>query len=636
MLNSLRKSASGIVAKILLLLLCVSFGVWGIADIFRGYGSTTLASVGSSQIQVEEYRTALNTEIQRVSQQIGRPISMNDARGIGLDQRVLGQLLAEATLDARARSLGLAISDDTIAKAVTSDPSFQGPDGRFDPNRFDLVLRQSGYNEARFIIEQRRFMLRREIIDGLTGGVTPPTALLQAAHRYQSETRAIAYVVLAPAIVGELPAPDDAALQKVYEERKAAFRTPERRTIEVLPVTAATLSARETVSDADVQARYERDKAQYTTPERRTVQRITFPTMDEAKAAAERIAAGTSFEDIAKERKLSDADISLGTETKAGIVDHKIADAAFALEQGKVSAPVAGDFGPALVRVTAIIPEVIKPLDAVKADISKSIAAERARNKALDLHDQIEDARAGGATLAEVAKKFDLPLAKLDGVDHQGLGASGKPADPDLPERDRVLAAAFQSDVGIDNEPVQVGNDGYVWYDVTNVDRARDRTFEEAKDDVTARWRADEMRRRLVQKSDDMVKSLSDGSATLSNIALQNGLELKTADAVSRVKPTAGFDRAAVAKVFATAEGGFGAANASDDPNRVVFQVTGVTVPPFDPAGPEGKQLDQQLAQTIENDLATEYVLQLQNEIGTHVNQQAVASVVGNTPAGGE
>jgi peptidyl-prolyl cis-trans isomerase D len=636
MLNSLRKSASGIVAKILLLLLCVSFGVWGIADIFRGYGSTTLASVGSSEIQVEDYRTALNTEIQRVSQQIGRPISMSDARGIGLDQRVLGQLLAEATLDARARSLGLAISDDTIAKSVTSDPSFQGPDGRFDPNRFDLVLRQSGYSEARFIFEQRRFMLRREIIDGLTGGVTPPTALVEAAHRYQSETRSIAYVVLTPAAAGALPAPDDAALHEVYEERKAAFRTPERRTIEVLPVTAETLAARETVSDADVQARYERDKAQYTTPERRTVERITFATMDEAKAAADRIAAGTSFEDIAKERKQSDADITLGTVAKSGIVDKKIADVAFGLEQGKVSAPVAGDFGPALVRVTAILPEVVKPLDAVKADIRHAIASERARNKALDLHDQIEDARAGGATLAEVAQKFDLSVAKLDRVDRQGLGASGQPADPDLPERDRVLAAAFQSDVGIDNEPVQVGNDGYVWYDVTDVERARDRTFDEAKDDVAARWRADETRRRLVQKSDDMVKSLSDGSTTLSDIALQNGLELKSADAVSRVKPTAGLDRAAVAKVFATADGGFATANASDDPDRVVFQVTAVTVPKFDPEGPEGKQLGQQLAQTIENDLATEYVLQLQNELGTHVNQQAVASVIGNAPATGE
>ena len=33
--------------------LIISFGVWGIADIFRGFGQSTLATVGHTEISTE-------------------------------------------------------------------------------------------------------------------------------------------------------------------------------------------------------------------------------------------------------------------------------------------------------------------------------------------------------------------------------------------------------------------------------------------------------------------------------------------------------------------------------------------------------------------------------------------------------
>src|SRR5690606_14724583 len=100
------------------------------------------------------------------------------------------------------------------------------------------------------------------------------------------------------------------------------------------------------VTDDDIKKAYEDRRLSFETPERREIHQIAFPTEAEAKAAAEKIAGGASFDDIAKERGLSPADMSLGTLSRQELVDAAIAEAAFALDEDGVSGPLAGRFGP--------------------------------------------------------------------------------------------------------------------------------------------------------------------------------------------------------------------------------------------------------------------------------------------------
>ena len=126
----------------------------------------------------------------------------------------------------------------------------------------------------------------------------------------------------------------------------------------MLAVNAASLAKPEAITDADARAAYEREKAKFGTPERRTIQQITFPTQAEADAAAAKIKEGATFEAIAAERAVPPGDLELGTFTKAEMLDQAVASAAFALSKDAVSGPIAGRFGPVIVRVTDIQPEV--------------------------------------------------------------------------------------------------------------------------------------------------------------------------------------------------------------------------------------------------------------------------------------
>src|ERR1700742_4412287 len=154
MLRGMRKASSNWLGKTIMAVvmgvLIISFGVWGIADIFRGFGQSTLAKVGGTEISTDQFRQIYTERLQQIGRQVGRPLTMDQARAFGLDRQVLLQVTTDAALDDNARQLGLGQSDAQTMRMIYSEPSFKGVSGNFDPARFQAVIRQAGYTEQRY------------------------------------------------------------------------------------------------------------------------------------------------------------------------------------------------------------------------------------------------------------------------------------------------------------------------------------------------------------------------------------------------------------------------------------------------------------------------------------------------------
>src|SRR5918994_1503468 len=136
MMSTLRSKAGGWVAKIFIGLLALSFAVWGIADVFRGYRADVLAKVGDVEITAEDYRTAYNRQIRAYSRQLGQTLTPDLVRQLGLDRQILGELVREAAIKAQARELGLALPDRAVAQRIAENPAFHNAQGQFNPNEF--------------------------------------------------------------------------------------------------------------------------------------------------------------------------------------------------------------------------------------------------------------------------------------------------------------------------------------------------------------------------------------------------------------------------------------------------------------------------------------------------------------------
>jgi peptidyl-prolyl cis-trans isomerase D len=431
MLRGLRKASSNWIGKTIMAavvaFLVGSFAIWGIGDIFRGYGLSTAAKVGGTEISIDQFRQIYNDRLQQIGQQIGRPLSLDQARALGIDRQILSQLTAELALDERARALRLSLSDEEIARRITSEPSFRGPSGQFDPVRFQAIMRQMRYSEQRFVAEQRRDAVRRQLSGTIMAGPIVPQAAIEAVDRYQNEQRSIDYLLLDHALAGTVDPPTPEVLAQYFNQRKILFRAPEYRKIELLPLLPSELANSIEVSDADVKTAYEDHRDRFGTPERRQIQQMVFPNMDAAKEASERIAQGTSFSDIAKERGLADKDIDLGTLTKSALIDKAVADAAFALKEGETSEPVQGRFGVALVHIVKVEPGQTQSFEEAAPEIKKQIATERAKSQILSVYDKIEDVRSEGHTLAEAAAMLKLPARSIE-VDRSGHDRDGNAA----------------------------------------------------------------------------------------------------------------------------------------------------------------------------------------------------------------
>jgi peptidyl-prolyl cis-trans isomerase D len=630
MLRGMRKASSNWLGKTIMAVvmgvLIISFGVWGIADIFRGFGQSTLAKVGHTEISTEQFRQLYTDRLQQIGRQFGRPLTMDQARAFGLDRQVLQQTIAEAALDEEARRLGLGQSDAETMRLIFSDPNFKGTNGAFDPARFEATIRQAGFTEQRYIADQRRVSLRRQIAGTISAGLEPPKVMIEALSRYQNEQRSIDYVKLDAAQAGTIDPPSPETLAGYFDDHKIQFRAPEYRKIAFVAITPEDIGKWSEVSDEDAKKLFEQRRDKLGTPEKREVSQIVFPNAEEALAARNRITSGTSFDDIAKERGLNASDVDLGLITKSEIIDPAIAEAAFTLPSGDVSQPVQGRFGSVLVKIGKIEPGVEPAYESFAANLKKEIAIERARKSVADLRDKMEDERGGGASVIEAAQKLGLTAVTVDAVDRSGRLPNGQLA-TNIPRGLDVVSQAFNSDVGVDNDAISF-NGGYVWYDVLGITPSRERSLDEVKDQVEAKWRDDQITSRLRTKATEMVQKLDQGG-NLADEAKAAGLKVETAAGFRRDASLPGVPASAIAAAFRTVKDGSGQTPGAGAGEWIVFRVTDVTVPPVDLASDDIKKLKESLRSSMTDEQIGQYVTKLETEIGTSINQAAFAQVTG-------
>ena len=631
MLRGIHKASASWLGKAVMAVimgtLVISFAIWGIGDIFRGFGQSTVAKIGGTEITIDQFRNYYTEKMSQLGRRLGRPITPNQARALGLDRQLVGQLVAETALDDRARAMRLGVSNDQIARFITADPNFRGLNGQFDPNTFQQMVRQAGYSEASYVNEQRQVTLRRQIALSVSGEIKVPAATLNAVNVYQNERRNADIVTLGAAQAGNIPKPEPEELKKYFDDRKVMFRAPETRKVVLLTLTPDDQARWSVIPDADAKTYYDQHQSEYGTPETRELRQIVFPNAENARVASEQIAKGASFDDIVKERGLKASDTDLGTVAKSSMIDPAVADAAFALKAGEVSAPVQGRFGTIIVEVKKIELATQRSYEQAATDIKKTLAQTRARAEIDALRDKIEDERAAGSTLPEAAKKLGLAVRTIETVDRSSRDTNGVPV-PNLPQGVDVIAAAFSADIGVESDPLHLPNNGLVWVDVAGITPSRERTLDEVKGQVETRWRDDQIAARLKIKADDLLAKLRAG-ATLAQLATDSGLTAETVSGLQRGKPTVLAPAKTLDAIFHTVKGAAGSADGEKPSERVVFVVTDVTAPALDPASAETKTLADALRNAYGQDIVGEYVAKLENQIGVTINEAALNQITG-------
>jgi len=628
MMGTMRNLANSWVAKLLLGLLAFAFVGWGVFTStsstggvaeyilsLTGWGPKDLAKVGSITINGDEYSRSLQNRIKQLAQQTGQPLTVDDAHKFGLDTQVLDGMVSQAAIETTAKKLNLAVGQNVLLGEVAREKAFQNSAGQFDATAFQRVLENNQMNEAMYFAMQTRQHMQAAILDLASGQNALPKVLLGALTQYSGETRDVKYFDVT-ATDADVAKPSDDDLKKQYDAHPAAYTAPEYRTAATMTVDAAALAASVQISPEELQAGYDSHKQQFFTLEKRTIIQLTFPSMDEAKKAKDRIAAGEDIMKIAAELKLKDTDVTLPDKIKEDFIDQKIGEAAFALKEGDVSDPVQGQLAIALIKAAKVTPAKQPTLDEVKAPLTQQLQLEKAKAQIQDLYNNVEDARAATTKFEDIAQKFGLTFTVVGPVSAAGQDPAGK--DISASVKPDVLKAIFASDVGVENDAVNQG-DGYVWYEVRAVTPSALKPIDQVKDQVTQDVVNERISVAALDKAKKLIDQMKAGKA-FDDVAKDVSALPKITPNLKRDQQTPEFDAPALAAAFSVPDQGFATSPGGDGKSARVMQVIQITAPAVMAASPELDQMKKQVDGSFDSDMQQGLITALKKNVGVKIN----------------
>ncbi|MEO1748892.1 MAG: peptidylprolyl isomerase, partial [Pseudomonadota bacterium] len=173
--------------------------------------------------------------------------------------------------------------------------------------------------------------------------------------------------------------------------------------------------------------------------------------------------------------------------------------------------------------------------------------------------------------------------------------------------------------------PLSASPDGFLWYEVADIEDERARTLDEIRERVAEDWTIDERNRLLDEAAESVVAEL-DGGGVLGSIAEESGYTLTTKFGLDRRTDDPEFGRAGVRSIFSVGPDANGFVQSVDGERRFVYRLTAVTDPLETPAD---ENLEDLVAQGLANDLFQQSIIKLQDEFPVSVNQQAISLALG-------
>ncbi len=621
MLTFLRKHSKSWLVLALFGLLILSFGLWGVADVYSPgqMGRDIVAEVGDTEITGNEFHREYQRNVNQFAQTFGQLDSDQFLRQ-GIAEQTLARLVNLAAMDQAGADLGLTVSEESLRQAIRETPAFQGLDGRYDPETARNVIASSGMSEASFSRMLGGDLMREQLVGSLADNHPVPAALAEPIWRFREERRSGTVLQLPLPGAGTVAAPDSAALQTYYEENRDSFMAPEFRRLSAVVLRREDIAREIDVDPAQVRDLFDQRAASLGTPERRQVDQLLAPDAATAEILAARLAEGATFDGVQNTDGVQRIDLGLVGEGDLPLAE--IAEAVFAAAPGSVTAPVESPLGFHILRVGDVEPAVPAVFEDYREEIAREIAEEEALDQLFELANRLEDELGGGATLEEAARVLGLNPYSLGPMDVRGSRPDGTTV-ADIPVGASLMREAWRLQDGEVSGMLEGEADQFYVVRVDAVTppalRPLDMVETQVRDAVVEQRRRDAARaegeRLLARAQSSGSLSGLEGAGTVANIG-----------PVTRTPAASGSDPAVLAALFAL----------KPDETQLVETAAGfalvrlseVTAPNHSENGDALAQIRSDIAAGLSTSISTQFNDALREEYGVNINQQLLDAIV--------
>ena len=616
MLDLLRRNASGPFGLTLIILLVLAFSVWGIGDIFRNYDVGTLARIGDREVDSQEFLFRYNREINRISNELERFVSNEEARDSGIDIQILTNLLVEKTLNSSADEMKLRPSDNSLTERLKNTSSFRNAFNQFDKNVFNQVLRQNGITEDLFFSMERDSIAQAQIYRALFENLNISKEFSNLIHRFQNEDRSVDYLVLNTNTENVDPYEiNNQELLSYYNNNKDNYKSESKRDFTLLTLLKSEISSLIEVEEEIIKEIYENNLSDYETPEKRTYYVIPFNSSEEVNSALNNFKENTDINNIIVSRGLSVEDVLQSSISLEEGLNEAISNKAFEVDKNILAGPVQGPFGPTLIYVTKIESSLKKTFLEVKEKIEQDYKSEETQDKIYEIYNIIEDQRAAGLTFEEIALENNLKLSQYSSVNDNGSNFSN--SDIDLALRNLIIETIFDSDIGLEMDPLEDQNGNVVFIRVDNIDEETILNFDNVQNEVRSDIINQRKKKDLEDISFQYLNDINNNINNLEQIADNLNVAILKRDNLSRYSFDEVFSRSAIEEIFKTNVNKAFKANVGIGDSIIIGMVTKISIEEQKEADIEA--LNQRNEDNLKNELLIILSEELQKELSSEV-----------------
>jgi peptidyl-prolyl cis-trans isomerase D len=615
MLDFLRKNATGPLGIILIILLVFAFSIWGVGDIFRGYNSNILAQVGDREVNAQNFLFRFNREINRVSNDMSRMISTEEAKSAGLHYQVLNRVIVETSINASGDKMDLLASEEALKKRILSTNAFKNAFNQFDKNIFDQVLRQNGLTEDIYLSIEQDFHVQEQLSKSVFMNINPPSVLNDLLYAYQFERREIDYIIISPqSDINTSEISDESSLD-YYNKNKNRYQTNETRDFSFISLIINDVSSQFDVNEQEIINFYEDNKYDYFEPERRSYNLIPYTSEVDALNALEDYKSNNNFERLLEVRGLEASDVDQGLITAEEGITDEISKNAFRSNLNELTGPVDSPFGPSLIYVKEIINEKETLLEDVKDEVLSTIQKEMAQDKIYQLYSEIEDARASGKTFEEIALENNLPIQNLTSISIVGKKDDGSYID--TPLRDIIIENVFGNEIDLEIDPLEDEDGNIAFIRVDNINSPKQIPYVEISDNIKMTISENQSIAKMEVKAQEIFNNLKSDNNNLEYIADRNNIAIAKSGLLTRSSTNEIFSTQALNEIFKTEKGSSFISNVGIGSSKIIGIIKDTSL--LDRSEERINSINIVNKQRLENDLAYSLAEEHQKELSSEI-----------------
>jgi peptidyl-prolyl cis-trans isomerase D len=549
-----------------------------------------------------------------------------------LMSRAAQSLIAQKMLVYEANRMGLGVSNEELSKTLHQGQLGQMlfPGGNFigEQNYEEFIQSQFNMSVAQFEQAVKADIAQRKLLSLITAPVSVSDKDVTEEVKKQDTKVRFEYAVLTLDDIKKQIKPTDVELKAFYEQYKQQYANsiPEKIKAQYILIETAKLADKVPVTQAELQQYYNQHQDEYRIPETVTVRHILIKTptpgpdgkvdqagVDAARKKAEDIAkqlkAGASFAELAKKNSDDPGSAQNGgllpPLTKGRTVP-EFEQAAFNTPVGQTTDIIRTSYGFHIIHVEAKQQARLKPLDEVKPQIEAVLKSQKASAESQNLANAVQAlARTGGMSKAASEKGLSVtsvgPVAQGDIL--PGVG--------NAPEFANALFSAKKNDPPATAPFPQ----GYVIYQVTDIQPAQSPTFEQVRAKVEEQFKEQRAQAQLAQRTQQLADR-AHAEHDLDKAAKEAGATVKTSELVDRNAqvPEVGAMSGGASVAFSMKAGEISAPIQSGN-NGVVIKVLELQ----EPSSEQGKQnwdtLKDTLLQQKRNELEGLYLENLHDRL---------------------